>query len=132
MIDKEKVKLMHKANYFSEKERKSIYINQFYRKDYIELYVLLTIFRVSIAMALIGILGICYQINFVKDLSSEVLIAYIIKFGGISVAVIAVYTVISYCLYRGRYQKASEKVKKWNIILKKMESFTKAEHRENN
>lgn len=128
MIDEEKVKLMHRAAVFAEKERENIYINDFYKKDYINLHVLLTVLRVFLALILIVALLLWCDTEMIQTFDMETISAGLLLFMIVSVVVISIYIIIAGHLYLKRYDIAAEKTREWKKILKQLSEKEQQEH----
>lgn len=132
MIDEEKVKWMHRVAVFNEKEKESLYITSFYRKDYIGFHVLLAALRVFLAAVLIAFLVLLNDSdNLLQALDMEVIKACVFIFVIVTALAVAFYAIIAHRFYGKRYDASLKKIKKWKGMVKKLKIIAEKEQKEN-
>ncbi|MCI6017643.1 MAG: hypothetical protein MRZ59_02160 [Clostridiales bacterium] len=127
MLNERKIRLMTRtAIYEQGKGKEDIKINNYGGSDYVRFNMLKTILAATVTAILIFGLAVAYKMeDFMSDvlkidlmkLGREVLVLYIIF--------IAVYSIISFVVYQQRYYRASKRLKKYNMNLKKIASISK-------
>lgn len=132
MIDEEKVKWMHRAAIFNEKEKESLYITSFYKKDYISFHVLLTAFRVFAAVLLIALLILLNDSDdLLQALDMEIIKACIFLFVLAAAFFVTLYVMIAHYFYGKRYDASLKKMKEWKKLLKDLKKVAEKEQKEN-
>ncbi len=125
MINQEKVRIMTKcACYEKHNSKKELQLAGYFKKDYVKLQMLKSIFSVIIAFALMsGIVILAYY---------EQLFKLINKFGIKNISIIAiiaffvllmVYYVISRAIYAKQFDRAKKGIRRYYRDLKKLQSI---------
>jgi len=125
MLNEERVMLMTRMASYEENEgRKNVSIGSYFRGDYIGLQLIKSVISATIAFGLVVLLMVTYDIgSFMQDIykldlihiGRTLLIAY--------VAVVGVYSLISYLIYSHRYNMAKKSLKCYYANLKQLSSL---------
>ena len=98
--------------YESEEGKKNGAIGSYFRGDYIGLQVLKSVISATLSFLLVAAVVFLYHFNEIMDSLYEIdLFGAARKIIIIYIVVVAVYTVISYCIYSYKYGKARKKQK---------------------
>ena len=125
MLNEERVILMTKMEVYEENEgKKNAQIGNYFRSDYISLYILRSVISGTIAFGILFALYLFYDFEvFMENIYEIDLLDFVrrvlIVYGG----TIIVYGLISYRIYSYRYFKAKKSLKKYYANLKKLNSL---------
>ena len=113
MLNEERIILMTRMSiYESEEGKKNGAIGSYFRGDYIGLQVLKSVISATLSFLLVAAVVFLYHFNEIMDSLYEIdLFGAARKIIIIYIVVVAVYTVISYCIYSFKYGKARKKQK---------------------
>ncbi|WP_343248525.1 hypothetical protein [Diplocloster hominis] len=125
MVNEEKIRLMTKLAIYEENDgKKEIPLASYFQSDYISYNVIKTAIFVTIAYAIIlGLWAVCNMDYVLANLNPDQLIVMIEKIVIIYVAVMLVYLICSYILYRIRYKQARKDLKDYYRLLKELNAF---------
>lgn len=115
MLNEERVRLMTKlAAYESTQGEEDIRISSYYRKDYTSLNTLITILWLTVGYAILALLVVLGNLELVmKNLAmNKIIILGAIVVGAYFVLVV-IYGVCASSFYRGKYNKAKQRVKQY-------------------
>lgn len=131
MINREKVIIMSKLAILDKQNiQKDLKITHYYPEDYVYINNLMT--RLSIFVIIgIGILGhILLQMEqriIIPTTGKELLIHYIVPYGGFTLVILVIYSIISTHVYTKRYKKAQERVNAYRKLMTELEELEKVE-----
>ena len=122
MLNEERIKLMTRMAAYEEKEgRHNMSIGNYFRSDYISLQLLKSVISATIAFVIVlciftfydfeVVMKEMYQVDLLET-GKQLLLAYVIFTG--------IYTLISYCVYSYRYNRAKKSLKKYYVHLHKL------------
>jgi len=127
MLNERKIRLMTKtAIYEKGKGKEDMKINNYGGSDYVRFNILKTVLGATVTAILIFGLVVLYKMEDVMadvmkldffKLGKEILVLYIIF--------VILYAVISLIVYQQRYYRASKRLKRYNMNLKKIASISK-------
>ncbi|MDD2970597.1 MAG: hypothetical protein PHE02_00500 [Lachnospiraceae bacterium] len=125
MLNEERVILMTRmASYEEDEGKTNVSIGSYFRGDYIGLQLIKSIISATLAFVLMVVLVVTYDIgSFMQDIykldliqiGRTLLIAYL--------AVVGVYTLISYLVYSHRYNMAKKSLKCYYANLKQLSTL---------
>lgn len=129
MLNEEKIKLMSRLAMYEQGEgKKEIPMSRYFRSDYIGLHMVKSLIVVTIGYVLLIVLSILYDVeDFLEkvvtlnliETGKKVLIGYLIF--------LAVYTVISYIVYRHRFLETRQGLRKYNARLLQLRDILEEE-----
>jgi len=122
MLNQEKVKAMTKAAIYESREGKDdIKINEYSASDYVRYNMLKTL--ICVTFAFLFICGI-YLIYTSEDIFQSILNINLVALGKLIlllyVLTIAAYIIISVVFYQYKYSKAAKRIKKYELLLKRI------------
>ncbi|MGI6095838.1 MAG: hypothetical protein ACOYBL_10480 [Lachnospiraceae bacterium] len=122
MLDEERIRHMIKlASYEAEKGREEIKISRYYRSDYLGLALIRNFFSVSIAYFLIVAVIVGYETEYLLDNIHRMdLVSLAVWLIAGYVAIIVLYSVITYIYYSVKYAKAKKNVRGYYSELNKL------------
>ncbi len=131
MLNEEKIKTMSRAAIFEHNHHQTaLYAHGFYKRDYLLYHMLQTLFCVTGAF-----LTICVTVFLaVVEISPELIMkidaeVVLISLGMIYIIILVVYLMISFFVYRARYDREEKEVKKYQGMLKTLDRFYRRESR---
>lgn len=115
MLDKRKIRLMIKmASYEKQGAEEDLKISSYYKKDYASLNTLITAIWITVGYALAaGLVILCNVDALLKDLTMTKLILMIAVALGSYIVLLVTYCVCASSFYKGRHNKAKQRVKKY-------------------
>ena len=131
MLNTEKVKLMTKLAMYENGEGKQyLPVSKYYRTDYIGLALIKNFFLVTLGYGLILLAGLGYFAEYLMEnihkmnlvsLGVRILLGYI--------AVLVLYSILTYIQYAWRYHKAKKSVKDYYVQLTRLNKMYNKEER---
>lgn len=125
MVDERKVRLMTRLARYEQKEgRDALRIQKYYRSDYLGLALLRNFFMASIGYGLLVLLIVGYYSDYLMDYIYKMdlqLVVTVLIVG--YVAVLAVYSAVTYVVYSVRYARAKKSVKSYYLKLGELEKL---------
>ena len=131
MINEEKVKIMNQLALYEKKEgRRYLPVSKYYRSDYVGLALIKNFFLVTIGYGLIMAVIGTYNLEYLLDnihkmnlisLGAAVLAGY--------VAVLLLYSILTYIQYNVKYHRAKKSVKKYYGELTQLEKMYSREEK---
>lgn len=115
MLDKNRIRLMTKmAQYEKTLASEDLKISSYYKKDYASLNTLITAIWITVGYALAaGLVILCNVDALLKDLTMTKLILMIAVALGSYIVLLVTYCVCASSFYKGRHNKAKQRVKKY-------------------
>lgn len=122
MIKEEKVILMTKlASYESGRGKKDINILNYFRGDYIGFQILHSVIAATISFFAVFAIYVFYNFEaLLQDIYKMDLLSYGKTIVILYLCVVGAYSVISYVIYAGRYNKAKKNLRTYYANLKKL------------
>lgn len=133
MLNEEKVKLMTKlAMYENVENKRYLPVSRYYRSDFIGMALIKNFFLVTIGYFLIvaGI-AVYYGEYLMNNIHKMNLVALVIELIIGYIAMLAVYTVLTYIQYAVRYHNAKKSVKNYYVDLTRLSKLYEQEERKN-
>jgi len=125
MLDAEKIQLMTKlAHYENEQGKEDLKISRYYRSDYIGIGLLKNLLLISVGYVLLWGLIVAYNLDFLLDNLHKLNYSFIIVEVAVGyVAIVVVYSVITYAMRFSRYFKAKDSVQNYYAKLNELMQY---------
>ena len=125
MLDEKKIRLMTKmAHYESDQGKEDLKISRYYRSDYIGIGLLKNLLVISIGYMLLWGLIVAYNLDFLLDNLHKInfsIVIFEVAFG--YVAIVLIYSIITYLIKFSRYKKAKKSVQGYYDSLGELMQF---------
>ena len=113
MLDKKRIRLMAKMSAYEKKHAKEdLRISSYYKKDYASLNTLITVLWITVGYAILaGLYALCNLNTLLENLTITKLLLMIA--GAIYLILVVIYCVFAGNFYKGKYNKAKQRMKKY-------------------
>lgn len=125
MLNEKRIKLMVKlASYEAKEGKEDLKISSYYRKDYTSFHVLYTLLWVTVGYVIAA--GVIILVEMERLLENMTMHSMIMILAGVAagyIAVLILYGLAAYYLYRKKHNQARQRVRQYNhdlIVLNKM------------
>ncbi len=115
MLDIKRIRLMARmAQYEKDDIRKDFKISTYYKKDYVSLNTLVTILWMTVGYGILAVLlAVCFMEELLENLTISKLTYLCIGVGGGYLALLVIYIISANVYYRGRHNRAKQRMKKY-------------------
>ncbi len=115
MLDAKRIRLMARmAQYEKNNIRKDMKISTYYKKDYVSLNTLVTILWMTVGYGILAaLLAVCFLEELMENLTVSKLSYLGAGIGGGYVLLLVIYVISANVFYRGRHNRAKQRVKKY-------------------
>ncbi len=129
MLDKKRIRLMAKMSAYEKKSAKEdLKISSYYKKDYASLNTLITVLWITVGYVILaGLYVLCNLNTLLENLTITKLLLMAAIAIGIYLILVIVYCVFSGNFYKGKYNKAKQRVKKYYRDLARLGKMEKKE-----
>lgn len=122
MLNVEKVRLMTQAaTCYRKQERTAMRINEFYKRDYINLNVIKAILAFSAAYMIAFVMITIYRLEWLLVQGKRAILTYLICAAALYVVLAIIYGITSYKIFARKYQTAKSEVKKYQQLLSRID-----------
>lgn len=122
MIEQDRIIKMTKAALYEQKEKKhALYRMRFFKKDYVTLHMIVVWFCITIAYSMLGFIGLLCLVESTVNYSMIQWVFFAILAVVVYIGMVAVYMLIAWNVYTGRYEDAEESAKNYEGYLKELE-----------
>ena len=115
MLDVKRIRLMARmAQYEKNDIRKDMKISTYYKKDYISLNTLITILWMTVGYGILAaLLAVCFMDELMENLTITKVTYLGVGVGGGYIALLIIYIICANVFYRGRHNRAKQRVRKY-------------------
>ncbi len=122
MINEEKLRLMVKSAVLEKNSREAFNINDFYKRDYICLHVILIWICISVAYVLLAGCAVIVYIEQYPEKAQELSLSAVIFTLLMAYLIISlIYIIVAMFIYAARYNRAQTVIRRYNSVLKLLE-----------
>lgn len=102
------------AQYEKNNIRKDMKISTYYKKDYVSLNTLITVLWMTAGYGILAaLLAVCFMEELLENLTVSKMTYLCIGVGGGYLAMLVIYVISASIFYRGRHNRAKQRVKKY-------------------
>ena len=125
MLSRERIRLMTQMAAYEEGEgKRDLATNGYFRGDYISFQLLKSAIYATVAFALAVAMYVLYDLEtFLEDFYKMDVVEFMQGILSKYILVLAVYMVISYCVYAYRYSRARRHIKRYQSQLKQLQQM---------
>lgn len=121
MLNREKIRLMTELSLFRRKNESVFQVTKYFRYDYIVWHMLLAGVRFTFCAGIVAALFMIFDSeSFFYNVNLSGVIETIEKYSVYYLAGLVIYEIISFFIYRGRYDKARGLTRYYNSRLKRL------------
>ena len=115
MLDVKRIRLMARmAQYEKNDIRKDMKISTYYKKDYVSLNTLITILWMTVGYGILAaLLAVCFMDELMENLTITKVTYLGVGVGGVYIALLIIYIICANVFYRGRHNRAKQRVRKY-------------------
>ncbi|MEZ3469015.1 MAG: hypothetical protein K1W40_11495 [Schaedlerella sp.] len=115
MLDVKRIRLMARmAQYEKNDIRKDMKISTYYKKDYVSLNTLITILWMTVGYGILAaLLAVCFMDELMENLTITKVTYLGVGVGGGYIALLIIYIICANVFYRGRHNRAKQRVRKY-------------------
>ena len=115
MLDVKRIRLMARmAQYEKNDMRKDMKISTYYKKDYVSLNTLITILWMTVGYGILAaLLAVCFMDELMENLTITKVTYLGVGVGGGYIALLIIYIICANVFYRGRHNRAKQRVRKY-------------------
>ena len=115
MLDVKRIRLMARmAQYEKNDIRKDMKISTYYKKDYVSLNTLITILWMTVGYGILAaLLAVCFMDELMENLTITKVANLGVGVGGGYIALLIIYIICANVFYRGRHNRAKQRVRKY-------------------
>ena len=122
MLDVKRIRLMARmAQYEKNDIRKDMKISTYYKKDYVSLNTLITILWMTVGYGILAaLLAVCFMDELMENLTITKVTYLGVGVGGGYIALLIIYIICANVFYRGRHNRAKQRVRKYYSDLSRL------------
>ena len=115
MLDVKRIRLMARmAQYEKNDIRKDMKISTYYKKDYVSLNTLITLLWRTVGYGILAALhAVCFMDELMENLTITKVTYLGVGVGGGYIALLIIYIICANVFYRGRHNRAKQRVRKY-------------------
>ncbi len=115
MLDVKRIRLMARMVQYEKNDiRKDMKISTYYKKDYVSLNTLITILWMTVGYGILAaLLAVCFMDELMENLTITKVTYLGVGVGGGYIALLIIYIICANVFYRGRHNRAKQRVRKY-------------------